>query len=234
MEVLEARTKTFRDHDFFEFLRDTKVDPRQRLAFVPCVAHFVMTFADLYALFREDSPKDYYQELVNAHTLEDGDHWMWFLGDLEKLDLNPRIPFSEAIRFIWSKDLSRQRQMSYEIFRMGLGDDSLRKLVLVQCIEATGKVSLESASQVGRQFHEATGKRLVYFGPYHFDNEADHTLEDDNVRGLLMDIKLEDKQAEEYIRSVNKCFDLFTAFTAELHRFVKEKGPFALDPLGKR
>lgn len=234
MRVLEKRTQELAQIPFFKFLRDTSIEPQQRLAMAPCVAHFVMTFADLYVLLREDPPRDKLQELVNAHTREDGDHWQWFLKDLDKLGLDPQLPFSDALRFIFSKDLFKQRLMSYRMFHLGLGADSLRKLVLVQCIEATGKVSLEHVCEVGRQFQEATGKRLVYLGPHHFDSEADHTLEEDSVHQMLETIELSSERVQEFTALVNECFDLFTDFHAELHRFIQEKQPFAAERSGKR
>ena len=90
IQLLDAKTEAFARAPLFDFLRDTSIEPRDRLSFAPCVAHFVMTFADLYALvLREEPAQDKYQEIVNAHTREDENHWRWFLADLDKLDADP-------------------------------------------------------------------------------------------------------------------------------------------------
>ncbi|HWO08770.1 MAG TPA: hypothetical protein VNN80_04800, partial [Polyangiaceae bacterium] len=72
----------------FEFMRDRSVAPEQRLALAPCMAHYVMTFADINAfVLRQEPARDKYQELVNIHTYEDASHWPWYVEDLAKLGL---------------------------------------------------------------------------------------------------------------------------------------------------
>jgi hypothetical protein len=222
LEAIDRRAIEFARHPFYEFMRDVTIDPRQRLAFVPVLAHFVMTFADLYALvLREEPAKDRFQEIVNAHTYEDGGHWKWFLADLDTLGDDPRLPFSSALKFVWSKATEKTRLLSYHMCRLGVGADSLHKLVLVQCIEATGKVALGHAAPVGKQFAELTGKKLVYFGPHHLDTEANHTLEEDTVRGLVEGIELEPGLERELVALVDTCFALFLANADELLAFAK-------------
>jgi hypothetical protein len=222
LEAIERRTVEFARHPFYAFLRDTTLDPRQKLGFVPVLSHFVMTFADLYALvLREEPARDAYQELVNAHTYEDGGHWKWFLADLDKLGHDPRLPFSNALKFVWSSATEKTRLLSYHMCRLGLGADSLHKLVLVQCIEATGKVTLEHVAPVGKQFAELTGKKLVYFGPHHFDTEAQHTLEEDGVHRRVEGITLEPALERELVALVDTCFALFSAGADELLAFAR-------------
>lgn len=70
----------------FDFMRDDSMSPRERLAFYPCMAPFIMAFADLnkYVL-RDESSTDPHQQLVNTHTFEDDHHWPWFLDDYTAL-----------------------------------------------------------------------------------------------------------------------------------------------------
>jgi hypothetical protein len=222
LKTLDRRTEEFGRAPLFELMRDASIEPRQRLSFVPALAHFVMTFADLYGLvFREEPPRDKYQEIVNAHTHEDGGHWKWFLADLEKLGHDPRIAFSDALRFVWSDATVSTRLLSYHMCHLGLGADSLGKLVLVLCIEATGRVSLRHSAQIGREISAITGKSLVYFGAHHFDTESDHTLEQDDIRRMIGDISLEPERSRELSGLIDKSFTLFTAFADELLAFAK-------------
>ena len=93
MQLVDTRADEYAKAPLFALMRDTSVDPRQRLAFVPALSHFVMTFADIYALvLREEPTSDELQQLVNVHTREDGGHWRWFLADLDKLGHDPRSP----------------------------------------------------------------------------------------------------------------------------------------------
>ena len=97
-EYIKDRSRSFDQKPLFVYLRDDRVDPTRRLEFVPHVAHFVMTFADLYHFFlTEDPPSDRYQELINTHLAEEGSHWKWFLWDLTSLGLDPTLRFTDAI-----------------------------------------------------------------------------------------------------------------------------------------
>lgn len=221
-EMIHRRTTEFEGHPFYQFIRDTSIDPRQRLSFVPALAHFVMSFADLYRLVLRDEPaKDRLQELVNAHTYEDGGHWKWFLSDLDKLGQDAALPFSQALRFVWSEGTVRTRMLSYEMCRFGIGADSLQKLVLVQCIEATGKVTLSNIAPVGKELSERLGKSLVYFGAHHFDTESDHTLEKDEPMDFVDNIEVPSERVGDLLAMVDKTFALFSAGADELLVFAK-------------
>jgi hypothetical protein len=217
MNELQKRTAAFEEAKLFAFLRDQAIGPRERLAFAPSVAHFVMSFADLYSLvLREEPAKDRYQELVNAHTHEDANHWRWFLGDLQKLGLDPTSSYSEVIKLLWGDSTVKMRMLSYHMCKLGMGADSLRKLVLVHCIEATGKVTVKHVARAGKELSSITGKSLVYFGPHHFETESDHTLEDGDVHSMLAGIVLDDARVEELLALVAESFAHFTAFVDEL------------------
>jgi len=221
MQAIEQETMELGRAPFFDFLRDKGIDARRRLAFAPCTAHFVMSFADLYALvLREEPTSDPYQTLVNAHTREDENHWQWFLKDLEKLGANPAIPLSDALRFVWGDATVRMRVLTYQMCRLGFRADSLRKLVLVHVIEAAGKVTIESVSEVGREFGLATGERLVYLGPHHFDTEGNHTIETSSVHSAIEDIPLDADTAAELIAMVVESFGYFRSFVDEMHDFA--------------
>src|SRR5262245_32468661 len=102
-EHIAVRSAEFKQRPLFLYLGNEAINPRTRLEFVPCVAHFVMTFADLYHFFlTENPPRDRFQELVNIHLSEEGTHWKWFLADLTNLDLDPLLHFTDALRLLWS------------------------------------------------------------------------------------------------------------------------------------
>ncbi len=217
LEFVDQKARELRAAPLFEFLRDTRISPKDRLAFAPHVSHFVMTFADLYTLvLREEPPADRFQELVNAHAREDAGHWRWFLADLEQLGEDPSLRLSETLRLVWSEATVKMRLLSYHMCRLGFGADSLRKLVLVHCIEATGAVTLEHVARVGHELATLTGKRLAYFGPHHFDTESGHTLEENDVRRALEAVPLEASVVEDLCALVNESFRHFTAFAEEM------------------
>jgi hypothetical protein len=228
IEHIEQRTAELSRLPLFEFLRDPSLDPRQRLSFAPSVAHFVMSFADLYAFVLQVHPAtDKYQELVNAHAQEDENHWRWFLDDLSKLGFDPKVAFSDALRFVWSDVTVATRALTYRMCRLGYGATSLEKLTLVHVIEAAGKVTVAGVSAVGTEYAKRTGQKLVYMGAYHLATESDHTLEDVKVHQDVATIELDDEQIPRHLAIVDEGFDAFSAFvgdmleTAKAYRLVK-------------
>lgn len=222
MQHLDARVVEFEKKPLFQYLHDTSIDVRRRLAFAPSVAHFVMSFADLYALvLREEPARDQYQKLVNAHVEEDANHWRWFLSDLDKLGLDPRLSFSDALKFVWSDATRRTRLLTYDMCRLGYRADSLTKLVLVHCIEAAGKVTVKHVAAAGGEFAASTGKRLVYLGPHHLATESDHTLEGDAVRRSVEAIEIEPDRAQKFIAMVDESFEAFGGFVDDMLASMK-------------
>jgi len=222
LALIDERTAAFEKLPLYAFMADDRVAPEARLAFVPALAHFVMSFADLYGFVLRDEPaRDPFQELVNAHTHEDGGHWRWFLADLAALGHDPAVRFSDALRFTFGPSTTKTRLLTYRMCRLGLGATSLQKLVLVHCIEATGRVSLRSASAVSRAVAARTGKRLVYFGPHHFETESDHTLERDDVRASLESVVVDAEMRAALRAVIDDAFDAFTAFADDLARFAQ-------------
>lgn len=224
LKLLEQRTNELEDHPLFAFLDDDTIDCRKRLSFAPNVAHFAMTFSDLYAhVLKVEPPTDRYQELVNAHAREDEDHWKWFLTDLPRLDADPEMRLSDALRFVWSDASLQTRLLSYQMCRLGFQADSLQKLVLVHCIESVGKITVKHVASVGQQFTEETGRKLVYFGKHHHDSESDHTLEEEDVHDSVAEIELSDDQVRAYSQIVDESFGYFRQFLDEMMAFAKSE-----------
>lgn len=222
---IDEKTEAYARHPLYAFMRDDAVDPLQRLAFVPGLAHFVMSFADLYTLvLRDEPPRDRFQEIVNEHTYEDGGHWRWFLADLQKLGQDTSMTLGEALRFVWSDATKNIRMLSYQMCRLGFGASSLQKLVLVHCIEATGRISLEASAHVVRQV-QGPQRNLVYFGPHHFDTEADHTLEDEGVHASLEEHVVPEEQRAELNRLIDDAFAAFHGFADDLLAMARRPRP---------
>jgi hypothetical protein len=222
MATLQKRTAEYAQEPLFDFLRDTAIPAAKRLSFAPCVAHFVMSFADLYAdVLTEEPTQNEYQRLVNVHTREDENHFRWFLADLEKLGADPQVRYSDALRFVWGPHTRQMRLLSYHMCRLGFRVEPLQKLVLVHCIEAAGKVTVDNVAKVGREFCEQNGVRLVYFGPHHSQSESEHTLESNETKRMIESIELDSSTAERYCVIVGEAFQYFRAFSAEMLDFAR-------------
>ncbi len=221
LEHIERKTREYADHPLFTYLKDDSQPAQKRLQFVPCLAHFVMSFADLYALIlREVPPQDRYQELVNAHTYEDGGHWKWFLADLKSLGQDPTQPFSDSLRFIWGERAAPIRMLTYHMCRLGLGATTLEKLVLVHCIEAGGKVALGSTVPAALAVARQLGRDLIYFGTHHINTEMQHTVEEASVQGWLAGTVIEEALRPGLLGIVDQSFVAFDGFARGVMDFA--------------
>src|SRR4051812_31622154 len=110
LAFIHHQKRQFASLPVFDFMRDLAIAPEQRLALAPCMAHYVMTFADVnaYALRQEPAP-DKDQELVNIRTYEDARHWPWYVDDLARLGLDRTHTFSDMLEFLWGEATVKSR-----------------------------------------------------------------------------------------------------------------------------
>jgi hypothetical protein len=217
MAEIEAAMNDYGRAPLFAYLRDPSVDARDKLGFAPHVAHFAMTFGDLCTLvLRREPACDEYQRYVNAHTVEDEGHWRWYLSDLQLLGEDRELRYTDAIRRIWGEDTVRMRRLSYHLCSFALSGDSLRRLVLVHCIEGAFQVTLGGLLPVARAITERTDKVLSYLGPGHSEVETSHVLEDPALRNKLLAVELAPAVVDELRAVIAEVFVLFRAFTDEL------------------
>jgi hypothetical protein len=213
---ISKKSLEYAQNPMFVYLRDSRIDSRKRLEFVPWISHFVMTFADLYNGFLVEEPaSDRLQELVNTHLHEESSHWKWFLTDLETMGLNPVMKFTDALRLLWGAETMKTRRLAYGVCQLSAHLSSLEKLVLVHAIEATGRVALEALVPVGVEFGAASGRKLVYFGQHHLDTERGHTVEEESTRLFLEQIAITPSQLNGLNALVDEVFERFGTFADE-------------------
>lgn len=221
LDRIQQRTREFSELPVFRYMADRSIDPAQRLALAPCMAHYVMTFADMNAhVLREEPARDRYQELVNVHTQEDASHWPWFAADLARLGLDRAFKFSEVLEFLWGDATVKSRLLSYEMCRLSLGADSLHKLAIVECVEATGSVFLGVSAGIGEELRARSDQEYTYYGANHFSFESGHTMGTDDVESELAAIPLTPEQRETLLALVDRVFALYTEFVGELFAYA--------------
>jgi hypothetical protein len=210
---------------FFAFLRDESVPVCHRLAFLPCIAPFILTFGDLNRwVLRVEPAVDVYQEVINRHTYEDDHHWPWYLEDFTKLghDLVPQAS-SDVMRFLWSDATVQSRllglRLAHEIWRAS----PVLRLALIEAIEETGNVFFSQTAQLAKTFQEETGIELRYCGDFHFQRESGHAINSEHVQ--LPMIELDGATREEALRCTDRVFEYFTGCTAEWHAFALAQRP---------
>jgi hypothetical protein len=222
LALIQKKKQEYAKSGLFEFMRDQSIDPRQRLAFAPCIAPLVMSFAEFNKyVFREEPTNDPIQELVNKHTYEDDHHWLWFLEDLETLGINKAVKFSDALNFLWNEETKGSRWVSHQIFRYAFGASPISKFAILEVIEATANVFFSTAAPIAQELRTITQKELIYFGHFHLEVENNHSKDLPQQRRLSETIELTIEGRQEAFEVVENFFGVFTEVMDELLVYAK-------------
>jgi hypothetical protein len=214
---IENKKQEFAQLPLFDFMQDRSIDPRQRLSFAPCMAHYIMSFGDLnkyvFPVIESDDP---IQKIINEHSIEDSKHWPWFLIDIERLGCNHNWEFTESLKFIWSEKTQITRQISYQIIACTLDADPVIKLAAIELLEAMGNVFLLQSVSLVSELQAITKKQYIYFGETHLKVETGHTTGILDVEQVFSEIELTESQRQEAFNVVDKIFNIFSLWTDEL------------------
>lgn len=223
LELIEQRKQEFAQLPLFKYLQDKNIDPRQRLAWAPCLAPFAMGFAQLNQYdFRKEPTNDPIQEIINKHTYEDDHHWVWFLEDMEKLNLNNTMKFSDVMRFFWSEETYKTRQICHQIALHTFQAEPVVVLAAIEAIEATGNVALALTAQVAQELQQNTKQNYRYFGQYHLRVEVGHAVGTDNLQEFVENLQLTEAQKTQAFELVEKVFEVFSESMEEIMAYVNK------------
>lgn len=219
---IENRKEEFAKLPLFEYMRDTSIDPRQRLAWAPCVAPFAMGFAELNKnVFRDDRISDPVQIIINEHTREDDHHWLWFLEDIQRLEMNLPLKFTDALRFLWGEETRISRWVIEQLYRYTFEASTMQKLVVIQVIEATGNVANSVTALVSKELKQTKNKKLLYFGDVHLSVEPGYVIALSEIDKFTKEIELTQDEKNEYLKLAETIFNLFTELTNALLLYAK-------------
>lgn len=226
--VIENKKQNFSQLPFFSFLKDQQIDPRQRLSFAPCLSPLVMGFSELcQSVLREEPTHNKIQELINQHTYEEENHWQWLLEDIQKLELDELLRFTDALRFMWGEETQKTRKVCQRMERYSFQSDPLQKLIVMEVAEATAHVFFSRTEPVIQEFQEVTKKQYRYFGGHHIDMEEKHNIKTHDVVDLLEDIELTEEQYQAFLAIVDELFEVFSDSMSELLVYATKH---AIDP----
>ena len=226
LDLIQKRKQEFAQIPLIKFMQDQSIDPRQRLAWAPCLAPFAMNFKDFNrkVLYREPA-NTLLQRLLNEHTEEDGRHWVWFLQDLKLLGFDQVCSYTEAMRFLWGDETQKTRQLCIDLFGMcALEEDLIMKLIVVEAIEATGNVALYETAEVAKELKQITQKQHPYFSASHYAVESGHVQSDlshEDIETLLLGIELTEVQRQKAFVLVDRVFSAFTDSMDEMLVFAQ-------------
>ncbi len=222
LAFIQNKKHEFAELALFEYLQDQSIDPRQRLAFAPCLSPLVMGFADLWKdIFRQEPTNNKIQALINQHTYEEQYHWHWLLEDMQKLELNQSLTFNDALRFLWGEETQKTRQVCPKIERCIFRAEPLQKLVALEVSEATANVFFSMTQKAANELQGITKKQYRYFGGHHLGQENNHNINTHDVLRFFEEIPLTDDRRQEYFELVNQLFEAFAESMDELLAYAK-------------
>ncbi len=217
LALIEKNKQEYAQLPLFNFMQNKSINPRQRLAWAPCAAHFIMNFGELNKYFlRAEPTTDPIQALINKHTYEDDHHWLWFLEDLKNLELDKSLKFTEALKFLWSEETKSSRWLNYQLYRYTSQATPIQKTIVIEVTEATGNIMFSTAAEIGKEIKEITRKPCKYFADFHLNVETGHITSTSGIEQVLQDIQLSEETRQEAFALVENLFTVFTQFTNEL------------------
>jgi hypothetical protein len=191
----------------FSFLRSDAVAPRDRLAFVPHLAPWLLAFADLaHVMVRDHAEGDACQDLINARAREEENRLSWYLEDLRKLGFDQTTSVTQSLRAWMRNDSRHVRTLGLRLSQALHAATPLEKLVALQVIDATDEVLFEQTAQAAAGICAGGGPELRFFGrpraaPHRFALEAFTLAPLERIRCLDLAFRV---------------FDMFTDASSEL------------------
>lgn len=232
--VMRAIMQAKRDYarlPLFEFMRDETLAPRERLAFFPCMAPFILAFGDLnkYVMRDEDS-RDPYQLLVNRHTYEDDHHWPWYLEDMTALGFDRTAATTQVLMFLFSDRTRVNRMLMTKLAHLLYDATPVQRLAIIEAIEETGNVLFSLTAGLARRIEAQEHITLRYLGDFHFNLETGHAMGGSDHRELAA-IPLDDAERAKSLEQVALVFRYFEEWTNELLAYANaELDSSALQP----
>ncbi len=217
--IFEAK-RAYANRPLFEFMRDETLSPRDRLAFFPCMAPFILAFGDLNKyVMRDEASTDPHQRLVNQHTYEDDHHWPWYLEDLTALGFDRSAAISQVLMFLYSDRTSVNRMLMPKLAHLLYDAPPVERLAIIEAIEETGNVLFSLTAGLARRIEAEERITLRYLGDFHFQLETGHAMSGADHRELA-EIALDDAQRARCLMHVARVFEYFNEWTDELLAFA--------------
>jgi hypothetical protein len=219
LTAIGERKREFARHPFFAFLQDESLAPRERLAFYPCMAHWIMSFADLNKYFlRDESSADPLQRRVNVYTHEDDDHWRLYLEDFRKLGFADLHTGPDWLGFLWGEETRANRMLSYRLAHLIMGATSAQRIAVIEAMEEAANVFFQLTLRLAERIQRETGMELRYLGHFHAELEAAH--EGAGNHESLLGIELSEAETRRGVEMVAEVFALFDDWADEVLRFA--------------
>ena len=169
MRIVLDEIMTAKEHfarlPLFQRMQSECLTPRERLAFFPCLAPFVLAYSDLRNhAFRDDSRSDPIQKIVNAHCQTGDGEWTWYLDDLARLGFDRRErPATEVLRHYGAEGAQVSRMLGLRLARLLFDARPIEKLLMLEAINAACNVLFALGAALAARIERESSLQLCYF-----------------------------------------------------------------------
>jgi hypothetical protein len=213
MRELAQAKRHYSTLPLFEFLRDETLAPRDRLAFYPCMAPFILAYSDLNRfVFRDETSRDPYQRMINERTIEDDNHWPWYLEDLVRLGFDRLVGMTQAFRVTMKDEAIHSRMLAPRLAQLAHHASPLEKLVILDSIDETGNVLFGLTATLATRIEANGGPALRY--------ETVRAMRGQHRRGHEA-VTLADGERSRCLDCAFRVFDMFADWSNELHNYAR-------------
>ncbi|MEH2296032.1 hypothetical protein [Nostoc sp.] len=206
--LIEKESAKFAQLPFFEFLGNKSIDLIQRL----CFALFIMGYGGLNKLVCLEQPiVNPIPDVVNNQIRKEENHWIWVLKNLEDLNFNRFLNFTDYLKINFSDQTVIFRQIIYELYRRTFQVNPIYKLVAIESIESISNIFLSITAPITQKLKFFTNREYPYFKNPHLVAENDHNVHSHQIKKFIASMHLAEDIRKQSGELVNKIFDLFTA-----------------------
>lgn len=200
---------------FFKFLEQGSRLEDANL-FVSGLAFFILAFQDMLRINEVHITDPNLLPIAQHHRQEDLGHDIWFLHDIQRLNLDCDAALLFGERSVQTRDTSYA--IASEIYRAS--DDRIR-LVIPLVLEAAGHVFFSRAYH----FFNRAGytEHLKYFSKEHFQAELDHEMFDREISQRLQAVQLTDELKREASEVVERIFTMLIAMVSVVYDQIEER-----------
>jgi hypothetical protein len=218
-KIMENK-QTYSNLPLFQYMRDPSLTEEERLAFYPCMAHFILSFGDINKyMLREEPTTNAYQQRVNIHTYEDDHHWPWYLEDFTKLGFDYLCTPTSWMHYLWSDETRQNRILTYRLAALISGASAVERIAIIEAIEETGNVLFSNMLKLSKAIESRHGIELRYCGEFHFGLESGHSVGSDRIE--IAEILLDESIQIRCLSIIDEVFALFESWTHELLSYAK-------------
>lgn len=216
IKKLIAFERTRLDHsNLLKTLDNPSIPLKNRLIFLPSIAYFVMSFGDLNKyILPFQSPKNSWENIVNIHTAEDAEHWIWFIQDLEKLNYALPESFIETLKQLWAKENNENQILFFKLIDLIHNQPANIRLAIIEAIEVTGNIIFSKL----RDITHNSEYQLSYCSDIHVNKETGHTIGQDE--NMINQITFTEAEREIAIQSVKRVFKAFVRWYEYLDKLI--------------